>query len=240
MLDTPEFEGAGLLESHTELGVLAVLRHSIRRFLVVGDQNAQRQGLTAQQYQALLGIKAGYPGRETISIGELADHLQIKHHSAVELTGRLETAKLVTRKQDAKDRRLVMLSVTPVGERMLEELSRDNLQELRLAIPVFSSLIALLDREWMPRRQRDALAKMREMGEGIASALAALGEAHKHTLQSNVVKFISSDHHAEALAAAGAPGQVLHQESKPSARAEGPSQAAAPALAAFSKAFSGW
>lgn len=239
MSDTPEVEGSGLLETRTELGILAVLRHSIRRFLIVGDQNALRQGLTAQQYQALLGIKAGYQGREAISIGELADHLLIKHHSAVELVGRLETAKLITRKQDAKDRRIVMLSVTPAGERMLEELSRDNLQELRLAIPVFSSLIALIDREWMPRRQRDALAKMREMAEGVASALAAMGEAHKQALQSNVVKFIPSDHHGEALATAGAPGQVLHQESKTAARAEKPSPAA-PALAAFSKAFSGW
>lgn len=234
MSNTRDVMGNSGLDSRTEFGILAELRSSIRRFLAFGDQNAQRSGLTPQQYQALLGIKAGYPGREAISIGELADHLLIKHHSAVELAGRLEAAKFIVRKQDAKDRRVVLLSITPSGERVLDEMSRDNLGELRLAVPVLTALVATLDRDWLPRRQREVLARMRDAAEGIAVALSQLDEAQNKAAQTNIVKFATHEHHSET---AGAHGQAAAERAPAAVEAPKPKPHA---LAAFSKAFSGW
>lgn len=95
--------------SRVDYEALAAFRHAMRRFLVFSEKNAEAYGLTPNQHQALLSIKAGYFGRELISIGELAEHLIIKHHSAVELVDRLETAKLLTRRKSPQDGRVVLL-----------------------------------------------------------------------------------------------------------------------------------
>jgi DNA-binding MarR family transcriptional regulator len=76
---------------------LAAFRKALRRFLAVSEAGARAVGLTPQQHQALLSIKAGFPGRDEVSIGDLADHLLLRNHSAVGLVGRLVKAGLVQR-----------------------------------------------------------------------------------------------------------------------------------------------
>jgi DNA-binding MarR family transcriptional regulator len=110
---------------------LAAFRHALRRFLAVSEANAHAAGLTPQQHQALLSIKGGYAGREEISIGELAEHLLVKNHSAVELVDRLVRAELVARKPSTEDRRRVCLRITAKGEAILRRLSDANLAELQ-------------------------------------------------------------------------------------------------------------
>jgi DNA-binding MarR family transcriptional regulator len=123
---------------------LAAFRHSLRRFLALSEENARSAGMTPQQHQALLSIKAGYEGRESINVGELAAHLLIEKHSAAELVDRLEDAGLVRRGKSKLDRRVVMLTVTPKGERLLAGLSQDNLRELRMAAPIVTALVKRL------------------------------------------------------------------------------------------------
>jgi DNA-binding MarR family transcriptional regulator len=123
---------------------LAAFRHSLRRFLALSEENARSAGMTPQQHQALLSIKAGYEGRESINVGELAAHLLIEKHSAAELVDRLEDAGLVKRGKSKTDRRVVMLTVTPKGERLLANLSQDNLRELRMAAPIVTALVKRL------------------------------------------------------------------------------------------------
>jgi DNA-binding MarR family transcriptional regulator len=110
---------------------LAAVRLALRRFVAVTEANARKVGLTPQQHQALLSIKGGYPGQAAITIGELARHLLIKHHSAVELTERLVRGGLVGRETSSADRRRIYLSITPKGEALLEALSEASLAELR-------------------------------------------------------------------------------------------------------------
>ena len=128
------------------LAKLAAYRHALRRFLALGERNATRLGLTPQQHQALLSISAGYRGRSSISVGELAKHLFLKHHSAVELAGRLELAGLIRRTTSRDDGRVVLLSLTARGERVLHSLSRDSLNALRRASPVILELMQALNR----------------------------------------------------------------------------------------------
>lgn len=121
---------------------LAELRYQIRRFLHFSEQASRRAGLEPHQHQLMLALK-GLPGRVRPRIGELAERLQIRHHSTVELVNRLSTGGFVQRHRMGEDRREVWLSLTPKGEKVLRELSLHHRAELRLHGP---ALIAALTR----------------------------------------------------------------------------------------------
>ncbi|RUV37317.1 helix-turn-helix domain-containing protein, partial [Mesorhizobium sp. M7A.F.Ca.MR.148.00.0.0] len=90
---------------------LSEFRYLIRRFLEFSQVQAEDAGLTPRQHQALLAIK-GFPGGGPVTVGDLAERLRIRHHSAVELVNRLGEAGLVTRDQDKDDHRRVLLQLT--------------------------------------------------------------------------------------------------------------------------------
>jgi len=109
---------------------LAEFRHQIRRFLRFSEQAALDAGLEPRQHQVLLAIK-GLPANVRPKIAEIAERLQIQHHSAVELVNRLEAGGFVQRERGSKDRREVLLQITPRGEKVLRELSLHHRAELR-------------------------------------------------------------------------------------------------------------
>lgn len=109
---------------------LAALRYALRRFLRFSEDAASAVGLTPHQHQALLAIK-GFPGRDEITVGELAERLQIRHHSAVGLVNRLAADGLVARSTSGSDRRHVHLRLTSHGEKRLESLSSSHREEIR-------------------------------------------------------------------------------------------------------------
>jgi len=113
---------------------LAELRHQIRRFLYFSEQVARKAGLEPRQHQLMLALK-GLPKHVRPRIGELAQRLQIQHHSAVELANRLSAAGYVRRARGGEDRREVLLALTPKGESVLRQLSLHHGQELRLQGP---------------------------------------------------------------------------------------------------------
>jgi DNA-binding MarR family transcriptional regulator len=123
---------------------LAAFRHALRHFLAFSEQAARGAGLTPQQHQAILAIK-GHPGG-AMTIGELAGHLLIKHHSAVELVDRLVEAKLAVRTEAAADRRRMVLTLTPQAEAILADLSATHLDELRLGRGLIAQLLGRLER----------------------------------------------------------------------------------------------
>jgi len=115
---------------------LAAFRYRLRLFLRFSEQAAREVGLTAQQHQALLAIM-GFPGRDEINVGELAERLQIAHHSAVGLVDRLVAQKLLLRKHGTEDARQVYLSLSARGRKILERLSVAHREELRrLGLPL--------------------------------------------------------------------------------------------------------
>lgn len=133
-----------IAKEHYEL--LASLRYNLRRFLRFSGEAAEAMGLTARQHQALLAIK-GFPGRDRVSIGELAERLQLKHHSAVGLVDRLVGRQLVRRAPSREDRRRVEISVTAKGETLLRRLSAVHLAELREQGPELRRLLKLIGEE---------------------------------------------------------------------------------------------
>lgn len=122
---------------------LAAFRFALRKFLRFSEDAAGEAGLTPQQHQALLAIK-GFPGRDYVTVGELAERLQIKHHSAVGLIDRLVVEDLVERDASAEDRRQVFIRLTQRGEGVLEELAAMHREQLRLIGPELSSLLQRL------------------------------------------------------------------------------------------------
>jgi DNA-binding MarR family transcriptional regulator len=121
---------------------LAEFRYQIRKFLHFSEKAVQSAGLERGQYQLMLTIK-GIPEGVRPRIRELANRLQIQHHSAVELINRLERGGYVRRERAQDDRREVLLALTPKGERVLGELALHHHDELRSAAP---SLVASLRR----------------------------------------------------------------------------------------------
>lgn len=99
--------------------------------------------MTVQQHRAVLSIEA-FGGKATV--GDLAQDLLIRHHSAVGLVDRLVRAGLITRHPDPVDRRRVTLALTARGEAMLFAVSRANLQELHRLMPQLRAVIEELER----------------------------------------------------------------------------------------------
>src|SRR5712691_2627608 len=111
-----------------EYQALAEMRYCIRKFVGEGDAVARAAGLEPQQYLLLLALR-GLPEGEEATIRTLADRLALKHHSAVELIDRLEMHGYVRRSRD--DRRRVLVALLPRGEKLLEQVARDRIGELR-------------------------------------------------------------------------------------------------------------
>ncbi|MBX3066578.1 MAG: MarR family transcriptional regulator [Anaerolineae bacterium] len=128
--------------SPEEYQTLAAFRYQLRQFLHFSEEAAQQVGLTPQQHQALLTIK-GFPERDYVTIGELAEWLQIKHHSAVGLVDRLVAQNLVTRETATEDRRQVYITLTAHGAALLSELTAVHKEEVRR---IRSTLLELLER----------------------------------------------------------------------------------------------
>jgi DNA-binding MarR family transcriptional regulator len=124
---------------------LAAFRYSLRQFLHFSEVAAVSAGLTPRQYQALLAIK-GFPGRDSATVGELAEQLQIAHHSAVGLVDRLGLQKLVVREPSTQDRRQVYVSLTPHGAEVLDKLASAHREELRRLGSRLNSIVGELNR----------------------------------------------------------------------------------------------
>jgi DNA-binding MarR family transcriptional regulator len=118
---------------------LLEFRDQLRRFLHWSEQQALDAGITHAQYQLLLAVR-GHPGG-TPTVGEVADHLLLRHHSVVGLIDRAEAAALVERRPDRDDHRLVRLRLTATGARVLRRLAGSHLDELRRRPPTLDAAV---------------------------------------------------------------------------------------------------
>ncbi len=120
------------LMSDEDYQALAAFRYALRQFLRFSEEAARRGGVTPQQYIALIAVR-GFPGRDRLTVSELAERLQIRHHSAVGLIDRMVAQGLIVRQPGGADRRQVFVTLTPRGAEVLEPLAaahRDQLQRI--------------------------------------------------------------------------------------------------------------
>lgn len=120
--------------SLAEYQALAEFRYQLRLFLRFSEQTTRELGLEPQQHQLLLALK-GLPEARNASVGDLAERLQLRHHSTVELIDRLAERGLVERSRDETDQRRVLVSLTPSGEEVLQKLSLLHRTELQSTGP---------------------------------------------------------------------------------------------------------
>lgn len=149
--------------STSEYAMLAAFRFKLRQFLAFSEKAADSVGLTQQQYQALLVVRA-HPGPGLLSISELAGHMLIKHHSAVGMVNRLEELGMVRREPDSEDRRKVGLRLTPTGLRVFDRLASIHRGELRRVGRDLSRFIGYFARATGEKSQRPALANRGSRG----------------------------------------------------------------------------
>lgn len=124
---------------------LLEFRTAIRKFLKYSKTQAGKVGLTPTQHQLLLAIR-GHRGDGPPTIGEIAECLLIRHHSAVELADRAEAAGLVRRRSDRDDQRVVRLVLTRTGAAKLERISAANLAEIGRLGPEFQDVWRAIER----------------------------------------------------------------------------------------------
>lgn len=139
---SPKPDAAGEL-ALADYQLLAEFRYLIARFLAFSAKAAHASGLALRQHQALLAIK-GYPGGAQVTVGDLAERLGIRHHSAVGLVDRLVDSGYLVRRADDRDRRRVVLSLTPSGEKALAALSAAHREELHRIAPLLGPLLSQL------------------------------------------------------------------------------------------------
>ena len=118
---------------------LASFRYALRSFLRFSEAAAEKVGLTAQHYQALLAVCATADGHLTIN--DLAQQLLIRHNSAVGLVDRLTAQGLLAREPSPEDGRKVRLRLTSKGDRVLEKLAEVHREELRRIGPQLEALL---------------------------------------------------------------------------------------------------
>ncbi len=123
----------------SEYQQLASFRFALRSFLRFSEIAAEKVGLSAQHYQALLAVCATADGHVTIN--DLAKQLLIRHNSAVGLVDRLANQGLVSREPSPDDGRKVILHLTSKGDRVLEKLAEVHREELRRIGPQLESLL---------------------------------------------------------------------------------------------------
>lgn len=117
-----------------EFRALAEFRYQIRIFLNGSEVAARDVGLEPQQYMLMLALR-GLRADTEASIREIAERMQLRHHTVVELVDRLEKRQLMRRERAKTDRRQVILHLTPRGERILTKLAKQRISELRTSAP---------------------------------------------------------------------------------------------------------
>lgn len=118
---------------------LLELRTGLRRFLRWSEQQAKRAGLTAAKHQLLLAVR-GHPDPAGPTIGQVADYLVLRHHSAVGLVDRAVEDGLVMRNPDAASKSVVRVTLTPVGAAKLDALTEAHMQEIEHLAPTMRTL----------------------------------------------------------------------------------------------------
>ncbi|HTO81615.1 MAG TPA: MarR family transcriptional regulator [Methylomirabilota bacterium] len=123
---------------------LAGFRHGLRRFLAASEKISRKAGVTPQQYQVLLAIKAADVSQ--FAMKDLAEELLLAPNAVVQLMDRLERAGLTKRQPSEGDRRFVFVALTPKGEALINELGERHLEEMLRQEPQLRSSLNRLRR----------------------------------------------------------------------------------------------
>jgi DNA-binding MarR family transcriptional regulator len=152
-----------------ELETLAAFRYQMRKFLRFSKDLLTTEDLTPDQYQALVAIRACC-GNGRLSIRDLAEQLQVRHHSTVGIVDQLVNRGAVVREVAPDDRRKILLTLTPKGEEMVNRLAPPHHQALSRLCP---EMILTLRRICGDASEHDEDGSSREVESYSAAATMA-------------------------------------------------------------------
>jgi DNA-binding MarR family transcriptional regulator len=110
---------------------MASLRYALRKLLRFSkDFVSSHAKLTPEQYEALLALKA-FSNDEGLTVGQLSERVQVRHHTTVSLTDKLAARRLVTKRRGNPDRRYVYVKLTPAGTKLMASLAASHRREIR-------------------------------------------------------------------------------------------------------------
>ena len=110
---------------------LAGFRYAMRKFLRFSKEALMQHGqITPEQYEIMIALRALGTGTG-VSIIELSERLQVKHHTAVGLVAKLAQKGIVNTETDPEDRRKVRVTLTPEGNSLIERLAPMHLTYFR-------------------------------------------------------------------------------------------------------------
>jgi DNA-binding MarR family transcriptional regulator len=118
---------------------LLAFRVALRRFDQWSRRAAEEHGLTHAQHQLLLAVR-GSRTEGGPTIGEVAEALLVRHHTATELVDRTQQLGMVVRTRSAEDARRVQLTLTAHGQDVLTDLTEVHVEELRRLGPLLEPL----------------------------------------------------------------------------------------------------
>lgn len=127
----------------TDYRTLLAFRMALTRFLHWRAEQTQDVGVTPQQHNLLLAIRA-HTNPSGPSVRELSDYLMLRHHSTVELVNRAQAVGMVRRTADPEDRRIVRVRLTSAGRRLVRQLEEVHREELRQIAPAVSLIFGSL------------------------------------------------------------------------------------------------
>lgn len=110
-------------------GLLGV-RSGLAAFAQLSEREARTVGATHAQHHVLLALRS-HPDAGGPTVKDIAAALGVASPSAVELITRMVSGGLITRHADPADARLTRLVLTPLGTRLLHQLSEGHLPRLK-------------------------------------------------------------------------------------------------------------
>ena len=120
----------GHLVQPEDYNALGAFRYAMRKFLRFSKDFLADAGLTPEQYETLLAIKTR-GGAKGLNIRDLSERLQVKHHTAISLVNKLVNRRLLSRQRGLKDRREVVIKLTPRGDATIARLADIHRREMR-------------------------------------------------------------------------------------------------------------
>ncbi|WP_303720209.1 MarR family winged helix-turn-helix transcriptional regulator [Malonomonas rubra] len=117
-----------------DLRIFQALRRIIRAVDIHSHKLSTQHKITGPQLTCLLTIKAEGP----LTSANLAKKVYLSPSTVVGIIDRLEEKKLVSRNRDSKDRRLVYISITPEGQKLVvaaPSLLQDTLSNALAELP---------------------------------------------------------------------------------------------------------
>jgi DNA-binding MarR family transcriptional regulator len=118
---------------------LLAFRTALRRFEGWSEAQARAVGLTPAQHQLLLSVR-GHDDERGPTVTEIAEYLNVRHHSAVGLIDRTARAGYVRRGRDTEDGRIVRVALTAEGAQRVAALSELHIHELARLTPLLDHL----------------------------------------------------------------------------------------------------